>query len=462
MSDERPDDTVQGPIDEMPTEAPRRSASLVLREDNVREQRAASMEAANKSLADALRFTYRIIQVLMVVLAGLFFFSGFQQVNEGERGLRIAFGKLQSGALTSGFHFSLPYPMGQIKIIETTQQTLSIDETFMPAGGNVQRSLASLEPGKDGSLITGDGNIVHTRWSILYRRDDPVEFAANLYPDDEEQLVTAIVERAVVHVVSQVTIDDLLKPGVSNQSDSTIEERVRLLAQDALDNMNTGIDIDETILENKSAPGRVRDAFNLVNEAVEQSDKAISEANSKRSVNLTSLAGTAYQPLLDLILMIEQATAIGQDERAEEILDTIRDVLDGDYNSVGPVEIAGNTYSSLNFSGELSTLISNARQQRSAKIARAKSRAERFRAQLEQYRANPRVFLFSEIAEAWSQFTMRKNVSIVWVPPDTEPLVWRITLDPEHVREIERARKEEDLRRTTRERLEFIDSISPL
>jgi len=90
VTDERSDEIAPTPpesgqgVDAMPTES-RRSASLVLREDNVREQRAVSMEAANQSLADALRFTYRILQVLMVLLAGLFVFSGFQQVRSEER-----------------------------------------------------------------------------------------------------------------------------------------------------------------------------------------------------------------------------------------------------------------------------------------------------------------------------------------------------------------------------------------
>ena len=42
----------------MPVEAPRRAASLTLREDDARTDRAVSMEAANKSLADALRIEY--------------------------------------------------------------------------------------------------------------------------------------------------------------------------------------------------------------------------------------------------------------------------------------------------------------------------------------------------------------------------------------------------------------------
>jgi len=462
-----PDDNpAQDGLEAMPTEHSRREASLILREDNVREQRAESMEAANKSLADALRFTYRIIQVLMIVLAGLFIFSGFQQVNEGETGLRVEFGKLKGGALSPGFHFSLPYPMGQLEIVDTRQQSLEIDESFWPKVKDKTRGLEQLgfggmqlNIGADGSLITGDGNIVHTQWAVLYRREQPVDFAANIHPDTEDPLVRAVVERAVVQVVAEITIDELLKPSSTNSGDSSIESRVRRKSQDALDRLGSGIRIDESVLRHKSPPVRVRTDFESVNKAIEQSNKAISGATSDRSVTLTSLVGTAYTPLLDLIDEMERASALGEDARAEELLRTIREVFDGRFNKPGEVTIAGNTYSGVRFSGELSTLISSANQDRSVKIANAKSEAQRFRAQLKQYRANPSVFLSTEYVNAWSDMLDKQNVSIFWVPPSTGPLVWRFTPDPEHAREIEREVKRLETLQAAEQRNKTLQSL---
>ena len=466
MNAQGPENTNPDGLSAMPTEQPRREASLVLREDNVREQRAVSMEAANKSLADALRFTYRIIQVLMIVLAGLFIFSGFQQVNEGETGLRVEFGKLKGGALSSGFHFSLPYPMGQMEIVDTRQQSLEIDTTFWPQVRDKTRGLEQLGTGgmqlnigTDGSLITGDGNIVHTQWSVLYRREQPVDFAANVHPDTEDPLVRAVVERAVVQVVSEITIDELLKPSSTNAGDSSIESRVRRLSQGTLDRLATGIRIDESVLRHKSPPVRVRADFESVNKAIEQSNKQISDATSDRSVRLTSLVGTAYTPLIDLIDEMENATALGEGERAERILETIREVFDSRHNRAGIVEIAGKTYTDVRFSGSLSTLINTANQQRSVKIANAKAEAQLFRAQLKQYRANPSVFLSTEYANAWSTMLDRKNVSVFWAPPGTDPLVWKLTTDPEHEREIEREIKRLETLRAHEERVRTLDTL---
>jgi len=93
MSDERPTDAGDASFEEMPIEQHRR-ASLVLRAEDVREARAESMAAANKALTDALRITYVLLLVVMGAIALMFLLSGYRQVNQAERGLKVSFGKI--------------------------------------------------------------------------------------------------------------------------------------------------------------------------------------------------------------------------------------------------------------------------------------------------------------------------------------------------------------------------------
>ena len=53
-----------------------------------------AMDPANQSLGEALRLSYRLLQVAIVGLIITFLFSGFQTVQEGMSGIRTIFGKI--------------------------------------------------------------------------------------------------------------------------------------------------------------------------------------------------------------------------------------------------------------------------------------------------------------------------------------------------------------------------------
>ena len=53
-----------------------------------------AMDPANQSLAEALRLSFRVLQVVILVLVVLFVFSGFQTVDEGQSGVLLRWGKI--------------------------------------------------------------------------------------------------------------------------------------------------------------------------------------------------------------------------------------------------------------------------------------------------------------------------------------------------------------------------------
>ena len=84
-----PDDGVEPAP--MEVEAPRRASSAQFVVDRATGAQAAMREAmdpANQSLAEALRLSFRVLQVVIVILIALFLFSGFQTVQEGYTGVR--------------------------------------------------------------------------------------------------------------------------------------------------------------------------------------------------------------------------------------------------------------------------------------------------------------------------------------------------------------------------------------
>lgn len=442
-------------VERMPVEEPRRAASLTLRSDAVREERIASMEAANRSLADALRITYRLIQLVMVALVVMFLFSGFQQVNQSESGIRIEFGKVKADQLEPGFQFSLPYPLGEIIKVEKGNRTVEVDDSFWPAMSPEQRrrplsesgvSSDSLDPTKDGSLLTADSNLAHAQFSVVYVRAKPAEFIKNLSGEEfETPLVRAAVQRAAVHVAASVAIDELLKPGAGSGGENGVESRVRALAQQLLDQVKSGLEIQQVSLRSATAPMFVRRDFDQVGNAQSIAGKAREQALGERSKLLNQGAGTAAEVLLDLIDAYDAALELNDSKKAEGVLAEIDRVLLGQANGVNVV-VNGKTYADVRVSGDVARMVSDAQQYRSTVVQRAQRQAETFRAKLKSYRASPSVFLSGALADALNAFLALPSVEqVFWLPATTELLDLRLSPDPEVARQKEKAKYEKDV-----------------
>ncbi|MCA9310709.1 MAG: hypothetical protein KDA21_05840 [Phycisphaerales bacterium] len=442
------------PVEEMEIEEPRRAASFILRsEDESHTSRADSLEAANQSLAEALRIVYRLLQVVMVVLALLFCFSGFQQVNEGETGIKVGFGRITESELKPGFQFSLPYPLGEIIKVDQGQLTMQINKEFWPnipeadrntSLDNLKNTKQVLVPGTDGSLITGDGSLVHLQWSLTYHRDNPAEFMANLDSEFEQRLVLASVQRATVHVVAESTIDEVLKPQVQ-ASDGTalstgrFEERVRRMAQDFLDLNDVGIEIDSLAMTNATPPLNVRPKFNEV--ATQQAQRGNQRENAAKeaSVILNSEAGTASRPLVALLNRYEREVDELREADATGTLATIFAILEGEYDS-RDIEVDGVMYPGISFSGLSANTISDAANYRNTIVNAAKAEAQRFNARKIEYEANPRFFVIREFVDAYITLTSDPLVQQHLLPTDTgEVRIW-YAADKEILRKLEQER----------------------
>src|SRR5262252_5432743 len=88
------------------------------------------LDAGSQALAEALRSSFAIVRLVMVLLFGVFLFSGFFQVGPQERALVLRFGRpTGAGAkalLGPGLHWSFPYPIDEcVKVSITGLQKVS-------------------------------------------------------------------------------------------------------------------------------------------------------------------------------------------------------------------------------------------------------------------------------------------------------------------------------------------------
>ena len=455
-------------IEAMPVEKPRRAASLTLREDDARTDRSASMAAANQSLADALRIAYRGLQAVMVLLLVAFLLSGFQQVDQSEQGLRLRFGAVQEGIVEPGAHLSLPKGFGEIVRVSRTQQQFQITSDFMPASYDPSRDVdrqlsrtgtATLRPGADGSLITANQHIVHAQAAATYSRSDIRNYATNVHPDYEEQIVKAMVRRAMVHAFATRSIDDLLTRGTlvpaspaettgavddsatpAAESDSSgadvsvaassLEGELRKIVNRQAREAEYGIEMDSVTIGLITPPIRIRKTYQAVVQEESQARTKRENARERARGLVSNVAGTAAEPLLALMDEYERLQDIGDEAQAEDVLGDIFAVFDGDYDQA-EVQILGKTYSGVTLGGRASEIVGEALRESRTMGDIARREAETFNAKLEQYRANPRAFLVREWAENMDKFLAIDTVQTFLVPPGVQRVQLDINNDPE-------------------------------
>lgn len=447
-----------GELTELPVEQPRR-ASLTLRRDDLRAERLASMEAANRSLNEALRLTYRGLQVLMVALVGVFLLTGIQQVEESERGLRVTFGAITGGNLEPGAHFNLPRPMGEIVKVPISTETAEVDRTFVPSNFDIARGVAeqsnttqrALNPERDGSLLTADLNLAHGFFTVRYTVSDPASYAASV--GDEEtakRLVRGVARHAMVRVAARTTIDDLLRrtsAGIGGE-ESTLERRVRDEVQASLDAIGTGLRAESVSVREVFPPLRVYKKFTEVNEVDARANREREEAEGERRQRLLGAAGTAWRVLVDLIDAYEAAIDRGDENEASAILADMDRVLSGEL--AGSFALRGEVYEGIRLSGEASQRLNTAQTAAQQAADEALARARTFEAALGQLEANGRVYLAREWAAAMGELLSRDDVQALFVPPG--PLELRLNDDPEVARERDVERNRALIRETDRAR----------
>lgn len=423
---------------------PARGASVQLRNPGGTGTQGPRMDPANQSLADALRFTYRLLRVGMVALIVLFVFSGMKTINEGERGIKVFFGQQGSQNLSPGFHWNWAYPVGEMVRVEVGTVEVKMGTAFMPVNSRVSTQAEAmgadadtfsrttkLVPGRAGSNITADLNIAHTQWTINYQRSNHSQWAQNVIRSQETKMVRVAVQRGVVHTIAGVTIDDLLK-----RSGDAIAADVRKSAQKTLDEMGSGITIERVTLSRKIPPIGLLDRFASVQARAQDAAKAEEDALLRRDQLLNEVAGPAASVLIAQINEYERLIELGQDDEAEVLLASIDAILEGH-----PAEFQGQVYAAGLISGQVAQVINDAEGSVSTMVSQAIADRDYFLAKQDQFESNPRLMVARDWSGAMTSFMNKDFVQAMILPEGVSLAELLISEDPALTRELDRERK---------------------
>lgn len=209
-------------------------------------------DAGTQAMSEALRSSFAIIKVIMVILVLVFLGSGVFTVPSQERAIKLRFGKPvgsgESMLLEPGLHFGLPYPIDEIVRIPTGQMTVRSSVGWyaispeQEAAGEEPAFGQSLNPALDGYTLSSDANIMHVRVRMNYRVTDALQYA--LGHVNASNLVQNALNNAIVFASSRTTVDNAFRLDRDGFRE-TVSRRARELVQ----KQNLGITIDLTSVE---------------------------------------------------------------------------------------------------------------------------------------------------------------------------------------------------------------------
>ncbi len=369
-------------------------------------------DPAQKSLADAMRVSFMLLKIIMVAMLVFYASTGIFRVESKEQVVRLQLGEIvgEDDGLVyeQGWYIGWPYPIEEKIVVPIDPQNVVIQNTFWYEAGAVTTGLQRgqpLNPEKDGSLLTGDANIVHGRFTVYYTIDNVIDFVKNVglvKPGDlryqyapeiypmifADELVTSVAEQGIVYAAARVRADDFIKGKLKR---AVAVDRM----QAALDGLGAGIKIDRLAVDKHVAPLAVQPSYSSVTNAESERSQKINAARQQRTSLLTTAAGEAHDQLFALVREYELARSASTPEAAE-MAEALSLEIDTAFDQLRmPAERGGDA-----IGGEASKLISEANTYRTETVERVKSEAASFRTLLSKYREAPELFASREWQQA--------------------------------------------------------------
>ncbi|MTK64081.1 MAG: FtsH protease activity modulator HflK [Methanobacterium sp.] len=192
--------------------------------------------------------------------------TGIYKVQPDEQGVVLRFGKWID-TTSPGLHYHLPYPIDMAifpKVTQINQLQLGKAEG---ADQNGARQVSRNQ------MLTGDENLVEADCSVLWQVKDAGQFLFKAY--DPEGMLKVAAESALREVIGRNPIQSAL-----SDKRQQIAEQVKDALQHLLDTEEAGILVTQVQLQRIDPPSAVIDAFNDVQRARADQQRARNEAEA--------------------------------------------------------------------------------------------------------------------------------------------------------------------------------------
>lgn len=222
-----------------------------------------------------------VILVIVLLLAVSMVFT----IDPEEVGVVLTFGKYTRQA-QPGINFKLPPPIQTVYKVPVQRQ-LKEEFGFRTQRADVKSTFSGTLD-DEALMLTGDLNVGVVEWTTQFRIADPykslfkVRNLSETFRDMNEAVMRAVIgDRSVSEVLT-----------IGRQE---IASEVELRLQERCDQYDTGLKIEQVVLQDVNPPEEVKASFNQVNQAQQERERMINEARAQFNQVIPRARGQAQQ-----------------------------------------------------------------------------------------------------------------------------------------------------------------------
>ncbi len=226
--------------------------------------------------------------VALVLLALILVFTSYYTIDPEETGLVLRFGQYVR-ASEPGLHFKLPFGVERVMKVPIQRQ-LKEEFGFRTLRAGVQSQYSTKPYNAEANMLTGDLNAAMVEWVVQYRVVDPYKYLFRVR--SVSKTFRDMSEAIMRKVVGDRTVNEVLTVG---RAEVALEVSKGL--QDLCDKYETGIKVEQVVLQDVNPPDAVKPSFNAVNEAQQEKEKLINQAQSEYNREIPKAEGAALQTI---------------------------------------------------------------------------------------------------------------------------------------------------------------------
>ncbi|WKC57778.1 FtsH protease activity modulator HflK [Borrelia sp. P9F1] len=227
-------------------------------------------------------YEYTVALIILIIIAVIIISNVFL-VGPSEEAIVLRLGRLNR-TLESGIHIKIPLIEEKfilpVKIVQEVKFGFNSDNN---RGINVGED--------EGVIITGDLNIINVEWLVQYKISDPYSFMFKV--QDPEETIKDIAKSSMNRLIGDNTIFEII-----NDNRVGVTEGVKSSMNEIIKTYNLGIDIVQVQIRNAMPPkGKVYEAFEDVNIAIQDKNKFINEGKKEFNQIVPKIKGEALKVL---------------------------------------------------------------------------------------------------------------------------------------------------------------------
>ncbi len=226
--------------------------------------------------------------VIGIVFAIILAYTAVYTISPGHQGVILRFGRYY-GLVMPGLHFKIPFGVDRVFKVHTEQvDTETFGFRSVRPGIRTQYEKSAVTE-RESLMLTGDLNVIDVEWIVQFRREDPRKYLFNVR--DPIMAIRDISESVNRRIVGNRSFDYVL------QNREEVNKMAQEELQKILDEYESGIRVVNVRLQNVVPPDPVKGAFNEVNEAQQEKERLINQAQETYNREIPKAKGEAERTI---------------------------------------------------------------------------------------------------------------------------------------------------------------------